>query len=89
MTACAENRKQGRSATDRAVEVAGELILSIGREDPERASVVLGRISRQKISARVLIVLAVIASGALRNVHGDSWKDHVTDYPEHLNQEEA
>jgi hypothetical protein len=37
---------------------------------------------------RVLIVLAVIAAGALKQVHGDEWKDHVTDFPDNLDQEQ-
>lgn len=88
MSGLAEVRPPRKSAADRAVEFASELIVSIAEDEAEKASTGLRRIQRQKISARVLIVLAVIAAGALKAFHGDEWKQHITDYPENLDREE-
>jgi hypothetical protein len=77
-----------KSRTDRAVDMAGSLITSVTDEDGKQASATLKRITRLRMQDRVLIVLAVIAAGALKQVHGDQWKDHVTDYPDNLDQEQ-
>jgi hypothetical protein len=87
MSAGPESRPAGKSATERSVELASQLMTCVADEELKQASILMRRIHRQKVSGHVLIVLAVIAAGALKEVHGDAWKDHVTDYPDRLNQE--
>ncbi|MDQ0865724.1 hypothetical protein [Arthrobacter globiformis] len=83
-----EEQPPRKTSAGRAVDLAGALITSIADDDGKVASTTLKRITRQRIQDRVLIVLAVIAAGALKQVHGDKWKDHATDYPHHLDQEQ-
>lgn len=77
-----------KTRTDRSVEIAGNLITSIA-DDDRQAGILLKRIDRQRINGRVLIVLAIIAAGALKQIHGNQWKDHVTDFPDNLDQEQS
>ncbi|MFJ5693317.1 hypothetical protein ACIP9X_05625 [Arthrobacter sp. NPDC093125] len=77
-----------KTSAQRAVDMAGSLITSIADEDGKQASSTLKRITRQRMQDRVLIVLAVIAAGALKQIHGNQWKDHVTDFPDNLEQKQ-
>lgn len=78
-----------KTRSERCVELAGTLITAVAEGNERLAGVVLKRVKRQGLQSSVLVVLALIAAGALKQAHGDLWKDHVTEYPDNLNQEPA
>lgn len=78
-----------KTKSERSVDMAGSLIIAFAEGDHRQAGAVLKRVTRQRVPSNVLVVMAIIAAGALKKAYGEHWKDHVTDYPDNLNQESA
>lgn len=78
-----------KTRSERCVEMAGSVIAAVAEGNDRVAGAVLKRAKRQGLQSNVLVVLALIAAGALKQAHGDQWKDHATAFPEDLAQEDA
>lgn len=78
-----------KTRSERTVEMAGSLITAVAEGEDRLAGAALKRVKRQGLQSSVLVVLALIAAGALKQAHGDQWKDHVTEFPDNLNQAAA
>lgn len=84
-----EDTAPRKTRSERVVEMAGSLITAVGDGNDRVAGVVLRRVKRQGLQSSVLVVLALIAAGALKQAHGHQWKDHATVFPEDMAQEGA
>lgn len=82
-----EDTAPGMTRSERCVDMAGDLITAVAEGNDRVAGAVLKRVKRQGLQSSVLVVLALIAAGALKQAHGDQWKDRTTAFPEDLAQE--
>ena len=82
-----EDTPPRKTRSERCVEMAGDLITAVAEGDDRVAGTILKRVKRQGVQSSVLVVLALIAAGALKQAHGDDWKHHATVFPEDLAQE--